>query len=516
MTLLSTYKPWCILPIAVIIGVVFLYRHNDWKTVTSTYPQQDQPGQQQYKSRIRFTNGFPTVTRDNVVLKKGIQRQDLSCKCGRKSTIENMDNRTKQRRERELTEWKRQQSNDPVMICEAFSPLRYPAGGVTVQPLKSTRLHGLELHIDSKDFPPEDEQFHIVVRCKNSKGVLVLYKYEDNRSVRVSGNDSPKVTIIANKNEIHAINTVLANLNYKSTVYEINTRDVIYVTFLNFEISIHVHIKKTEVPRLYDPGPSGDINSLVTIITKTFERYDAVKKLISSVHTFYPNITIVVADDSEFPEKLSSPNVKHYIMPFAEGWFAGRNLALSQVRTKYLVWVDDDFVFTKGTRLENFLEKFQHPNLTIDVVGGTFGDKDGNPMKTTNCNGCRTVEVTNNYENDDGNCVIVKRNNKYHAVKEFPKCFFADGTTNFFMAKTSSTRSVGFDPFYNRMGHEEFHIDGLGKLRTMGCTDVNILHSRNTNKKYKEYRNLGGVFNPDRSSCNRHTLFKNYLKCLNF
>ncbi|XP_077977430.1 beta-1,4 N-acetylgalactosaminyltransferase 1-like [Glandiceps talaboti] len=516
MALSTKYKARCILPIAVIIGVVFLYRHIVWKTVTATYPQQDQPGQQQSKSRILFTNSFPTVTRDNVVINQGIQGQDLSCQCGSKAVNEKLDDRTKQRRERELTEWKRQQSNDPVMICEAFSPLSYPAGGVIVQPLKSTRLHGLELHIAGTDFPPEHEQLYIVIRCENSKGVLVLYKYKGYTSVRISGNDSPKMTIAANKNELHAINTVLANLHYKSTVYDINTRDVIYVTFLNFEISIHVHIKKPEVPRLYDPGPSGDINSLVTIITKTFERYDAVKRLISSVHTFYPNITIVVADDSEFPEKLSTPNVKHYIMPFAEGWFAGRNLALSQVRTKYLVWVDDDFVFTKGTRLENFLEKFQHPNLTIDVVGGTFGDENGNPTSPTNCNGCRTVEVTNNYENDDDNCLILRVNNKYHAVKEFPKCFFADGTTNFFMAKTSSTRSVGFDPFYERVGHEEFHIDGLGKLRTMGCTDVNILHIRNSNRKYKEYRILGKEFNPNRSSYQRHTLFKNYLKCLNF
>ncbi|XP_077986171.1 beta-1,4 N-acetylgalactosaminyltransferase 1-like [Glandiceps talaboti] len=401
-------------------------------------------------------------------------------------------------------------------MCEAFTPLRYPAGGVTVQPLKSTRLHGLQIHVAIADFLPEDQQLRTVLRCKKLKGVLVIFKHEGNTSVGVSGNDSTEMTITANKNGLHALNTVLANLNYKSTVYDINTRDIIYITMLNFDIAVHVHIKKPAVPTLYDPGPSGDINSLVTIITKTFERYGSVKTLISSIHKFYPNMAIIVADDSEFPEKISIPNVKHYIMPFAEGWFAGRNLALSQVRTKYFVWVDDDFVFTNGTHLENFLEKFKHPNLTIDVVGGTFGDANGKRQMSTNCFGCRTLEVTNNYENDNGDCLVLKNNKKYHAVKEFPECFFADGTTNFFMARTSTTRSVGFDPVYDRVGHIEFHIDGLGKLRMMGCTDVNILHKQVTNKKYLSYREYGQQFNKNRSSCNLHTLFKNNLKCFNF
>jgi len=39
-----------------------------------------------------------------------------------------------------------------------------------------------------------------------------------------------------------------------------------------------------------------------------------------------------------------------------QGWFAGRNLALSQLTTKYFLWVDDDFLFLKETRIESFVE----------------------------------------------------------------------------------------------------------------------------------------------------------------
>lgn len=53
--------------------------------------------------------------------------------------------------------------------------------------------------------------------------------------------------------------------------------------------------------------------------------------------------------------------------PFLQGWFAGRNLAVSQVTTKYVLWVDDDFVFTARTRLERLVDVLERTPL--DLVG---------------------------------------------------------------------------------------------------------------------------------------------------
>lgn len=50
-----------------------------------------------------------------------------------------------------------------------------------------------------------------------------------------------------------------------------------------------------------------------------------------------------------------------------QGWFAGRNLAVSQVTTKYLLWVDDDFIFTADTKLEKLVEVLE--KTTLDLVG---------------------------------------------------------------------------------------------------------------------------------------------------
>lgn len=54
-------------------------------------------------------------------------------------------------------------------------------------------------------------------------------------------------------------------------------------------------------------------------------------------------------------------------IPFSQGWFAGRNLAISQVTTKYVLWVDDDFIFTARTRLERLVDVLERTPL--DLVG---------------------------------------------------------------------------------------------------------------------------------------------------
>lgn len=132
------------------------------------------------------------------------------------------------------------------------------------------------------------------------------------------------------------------------------------------------------------------MSALVTIATKTFLRYDKLQDLIDSVRRYYPTITIVIADDSENPKTISGPYIEHYIMPFgkvrksflhtfllfsclvlklhrvSQGWFAGRNLAVSQVTTKYVLWVDDDFIFTANTKLEKLVDVLER--TTLDLV----------------------------------------------------------------------------------------------------------------------------------------------------
>lgn len=48
-----------------------------------------------------------------------------------------------------------------------------------------------------------------------------------------------------------------------------------------------------------------------------------------------------------------------------QGWFAGRNLAISQVTTKYVLWVDDDFLFSDKTKIEVLVDVLEKTELDV-------------------------------------------------------------------------------------------------------------------------------------------------------
>ena len=96
-------------------------------------------------------------------------------------------------------------------------------------------------------------------------------------------------------------------------------------------------------------------------------------RFLDSVLAKYPGITIIVADDNpdetfEVIPAAKYPSVKQYKMPAEEGWFAGRALAISQVRTDFFVWCDDDFVFFEESDLEFMAAVLDESGF--DVVGG--------------------------------------------------------------------------------------------------------------------------------------------------
>ncbi|XP_059494693.1 beta-1,4 N-acetylgalactosaminyltransferase 2-like isoform X2 [Stegostoma tigrinum] len=280
---------------------------------------------------------------------------------------------------------------------------------------------------------------------------------------------------------------------------------------VSFQFEEHVAefpiiIRQPPMPRLFDPGPDNDINSLVTITTKTFLRYHKLRVLIDSIRRFYPNMTIIIADDSEVPEKIEGPHIEQYFMPFAKGWFAGRNLAASQVTTKYLLWVDEDFLFTKATKVEKLVEVLE--NTDLDVVGASVN---GNRFQFK-----LWYEKGND---DDGDCLFSKPGS-FYALNGFPNCHLTSVVVNFFLAKTSKILSVGFDPQLARVAHPEFFIDGLGRLLVGSCSDVIISHqttmspSNNTLKaieqKYAKYRRRAQW---ETDLKHRLHYFKNHLKC---
>ncbi|XP_033296367.1 beta-1,4 N-acetylgalactosaminyltransferase 1 isoform X3 [Orcinus orca] len=368
-----------------------------------------------------------------------------------------------------------QSAADQLLIAPANSPLQYPLQGVEVQPLRSILVPGLSLQATSG-------QEVYQVNLTASLGTWDVAG--EVTGVTLTGEGQPDLTLASPG--LDQLNRQLQLVTYSSRSYQANTADIAQY----------------------------NISALVTIATKTFLRYNRLRALIASIRRFYPTVTVVIADDSDKPESIRGPHIEHYLMPFGKGWFAGRNLAVSQVTTKYVLWVDDDFVFTARTRLERLVDVLERTPL--DLVGGAVREISG--FATT----YRQLLSVEPGAPGRGNCLRQKRG-FHHELVGFPGCVVTDGVVNFFLARTDKVREVGFDPRLSRVAHLEFFLDGLGSLQVGSCSDVVVDHasklklpwtSRDARAEtYARYRYPGSL---DESQVAKHRLlfFKHRLQCM--
>ncbi|XP_032891363.1 beta-1,4 N-acetylgalactosaminyltransferase 2 [Amblyraja radiata] len=379
-----------------------------------------------------------------------------------------------------------------VIIAQPHSPLSYPTHGVEVKPLYSILIPGLAVH--------GMEGENNTVKLTATQGVFNTIVETPDGVVHGSG--EKELTI--RSPSLAIINNILKHVTYTNKKYQIASTDLVSFQFEEYTAEFTILIRVPPMIRLFDPGPDNSIDSLVTIVTKTFFRYHKLRILISSIRKFYPKIMIIIADDSKVTEKIEGPYIQQYIMPFAKGWFAGRNLAVSQVTTKYLLWVDEDFVFTKKTKLEKLVEVLEKTNL--DLVGAPVNQQ------------VFTFKLWYEEGDDEGDCVF-SQYGSFHPLDGFPGCVVTSIVVNFFLAKTEKVQSVGFDPRFARVAHTEFFIDGIGSLLVGYCTNVKVGHQKKGagNKALNEVENKYAAFrrldrNEFRSRLDM-TYFKNRLKC---
>ncbi|XP_063054492.1 beta-1,4 N-acetylgalactosaminyltransferase 2-like [Engraulis encrasicolus] len=333
------------------------------------------------------------------------------------------------------------------------------------------------------------------VSLRASNGVMAVQSVPLGQEV--TGQHQTTLTI--NATSLAQLNALLAQVTYCSVAYVLSTQDLIHFTFEDHEVIFPLTIKKPSIPVLYDPG--ADINSQVTIATKTFLRYKELRLLIDSIRAKYPDIRIIIADDSMEPEKVEGHNIYQYIMPPAQGWFAGRNLAVSQVTSKYFLWVDDDHRFLNETSIEKFVE-IMEAVPTLDVLGGSV---EGNQFYFT-------LEYQEGAEGEgEGGCLSRLQNQHHAPLNGFKDCLLVDGVVNFFLARTDAVRRVGFDPLLQRTAHSEFFMDGLGRLLVASCAGLVIGHQKrqSNREQYNKFR-----YQDEVDAKLRLHYFKNHLKCV--
>ncbi len=102
---------------------------------------------------------------------------------------------------------------------------------------------------------------------------------------------------------------------------------------LSCRFFIKSRMKMTEFPSDY------------TLIIKTFERPAVLQRLLDSIQLHYPDIPIILSDDSRVHAKPKTRNpLIHQKHEFDIGLSEGRNRAVNAVMTPFVITLDDDFV----------------------------------------------------------------------------------------------------------------------------------------------------------------------------
>ena len=215
-------------------------------------------------------------------------------------------------------------------------------------------------------------------------------------------------------------------------------------------------------PRHSAPGarsPWADLEADVTVLVKTFERPDALRRLLASIRSFYPRMPIVVVDDSAEPLEPVPESITRYVhAPYNSlGAAAGRNLGLTHVETPYVLVSDDDMVFERRTDVGRML--FRLETTSFDVVSCVWLDYD--PWRGI-CRGVRRFEGTLDIE--DG--VLVHRLGATRGELDGLPVY--DVVHQFFVASVDRLGAAPWDAELNLSEHYELFLSL--KERGLRCT----------------------------------------------
>lgn len=108
----------------------------------------------------------------------------------------------------------------------------------------------------------------------------------------------------------------------------------------------------------------------ITFGITSFERPLLLQNLVRSIQLRYPLAKIVVADNGK--QRALLPNsVTRLELPFDCGLSRARNALVDTLSTKYLLVLEDDFLFTEETTVEPLLDVLQ-ADQEVGVVGGAL------------------------------------------------------------------------------------------------------------------------------------------------
>ncbi len=222
-----------------------------------------------------------------------------------------------------------------------------------------------------------------------------------------------------------------------------------------------------------------DINKEVTAIIKTFERKECLDNLINSIKYYYPDLPIIVVDDSKNPTPRQ--DVEYHILPFDSGVSKGRNFLVSKVKTPYVLVLDDDYQFIKETKIEKLLDVLK--NTSIDMIGGRWIMRKDGKIKLHSYHGQLKIR--------DGLLYHLKKSKgKESGYKLY------DIIHQFYLTRTETLKKYPWDENQKVCDHIDFFLNCKNKLKIAIHPEVLIFHKKYRDDNYRKYRGRRDIFAP--------------------
>lgn len=107
----------------------------------------------------------------------------------------------------------------------------------------------------------------------------------------------------------------------------------------------------------------------VDFIITTYQRQEGLKNLLDSIFKYYPNANVTVGCQGTVYEGFEVYPIKMIKLPNDYGLSASRNSLVKNTKAKYILLLEDDFVFNEHTDISKMV-KIIESNEKIGIVGG--------------------------------------------------------------------------------------------------------------------------------------------------
>lgn len=215
----------------------------------------------------------------------------------------------------------------------------------------------------------------------------------------------------------------------------------------------------------------------VTIIFKSFERQRLARQLYKNIRSYYPDIKIIIADDSEKPLKIKGENLEVINLPFNSGLSYGIIKALEMVKTPYVIRLDDDELLTPFSNFHKHLSFLEREDR-VDLVAVSFRQALRNGSLEETAESFYKQDMRNAYKP-----LIIPHKTK---IEDY---FVVGKPPNIFIARTEALRKVGYDKNIRMIDHHEFFLRASGEI--VSCFEpYSFVYHRHdfSDKHYLKYR----------------------------